>query len=385
MVHMEGSDRPSGPPPRARSCVFCGASGSLTKEHVFGRWLGELGLSEDLVQQVAGPLNGLGRRMGESPPFRTTVRDVCASCNNGWMSVLEGSAQRALTPLIRGQMSHIDAGDRVAVSLWAHKTALVSMLISSDAERRRGHGLPREEYRAFRVSALRGELLPRTTAWVGRYAGEWRLGATRVVPVIVRFPGLPDPETPDGYVFTVVVGELLIQGLRFTSHTPAVARREGGRYLVPLSPSRDARAAVTLTPITEEEFLALAAGGDLALQTPGVSVAPWRPASDLPDSRPRGALVELPLMCGRHVAFYPALLVAAAQKGRFCWFMTSCDCGVAYLIHTEAAGAHAKEAEAPAEIAAIYEALPGRELELASSAGRFFYKEDIQGASFRRR
>ena len=185
-------------------------------------------------------------------------------------------------------------------------------------------------------------------------------------------------------MFTVVVGELLIQGLRFTSHTPALARREGGRYLVPLSPSRDARAAVTLTPITEEEFLALAAGV-LPLADARSLGRSRRPASDLPDSRPRGALVELPLMCGRHVAFYPALLVAAAQKGRFCWFMTSCDCGVAYLIHTEAAGAHAKEAETPAEIAAIYEALPGRELELASSAGRFFYKEDIQGASFRRR
>jgi hypothetical protein len=35
------------------------------------------------------------------------------------------------------------------------------------------------------------------------------------------------------------------------------------------------------------------------------------------------------------------------QRGRFYWFMTACECGTAYLIHTENDGEHAKAADTP--------------------------------------
>ncbi|RJT89951.1 hypothetical protein D6T64_05135 [Cryobacterium melibiosiphilum] len=53
-----------------RACAFCGNTGALTREHVFGDWLSKIGLEDDPVESVAGSLNQIGKRMGESRPFR---------------------------------------------------------------------------------------------------------------------------------------------------------------------------------------------------------------------------------------------------------------------------------------------------------------------------
>ena len=58
----------------------------------------------------------------------------------------------------------------------------------------------------------------------------------------------------------------------------------------------------------------------------------------------------------------PAVLVKEAIHGRSYWFMSSCECGTAYLVHTEADGAHVKSADTPERIEAHYEDPPGLEL-----------------------
>jgi len=65
------------------SCAFCGFTGKLTGEHVFGDWLTRIGLDLEPVEHGAGPLNRIGRSFGAHPPFRQKVKDVCADCNNG--------------------------------------------------------------------------------------------------------------------------------------------------------------------------------------------------------------------------------------------------------------------------------------------------------------
>lgn len=49
------------------------------------------------------------------------------------------------------------------------------------------------------------------------------------------------------------------------------------------------------------------------------------------------------------------------MNGRFYAFVVSCDCSVAYLIHTERDGAHCKSGGAPASIEERYDRLPGGE------------------------
>ncbi len=51
------------------------------------------------------------------------------------------------------------------------------------------------------------------------------------------------------------------------------------------------------------------------------------------------------------------MLAAAATRGRYCAFVTSCECEVSYLIRTEADGAHCKAAGPAAEIRSRYASL----------------------------
>ena len=54
--------------------------------------------------------------------------------------------------------------------------------------------------------------------------------------------------------------------------------------------------------------------------------------------------------------------------------MTSCECRKAYLVQTEADGAHCKAAGTPESIGELYEGLPGGEYQYKDEYGSFFYK-----------
>jgi hypothetical protein len=72
--------------------------------------------------------------------------------------------------------------------------------------------------------------------------------------------------------------------------------------------------------------------------------------------------------------YYPIRLVDEAMCGRFYAFMTACECPSAYLIHTEANGAHCKAADTAEAISAMYEGLPGEEHVIGDEHGVFSYK-----------
>src|SRR5664279_2981044 len=87
----------------ATACVFCGASGTMTKEHVLPDWLERIGLTGQPAAAGSGWLNRSSEYRQTSRPFQTTVKAVCATCNNGWMNQLEQIAGRVLAPIIRGE------------------------------------------------------------------------------------------------------------------------------------------------------------------------------------------------------------------------------------------------------------------------------------------
>lgn len=131
------------------SCAFCCSTKPLTREHVFGQWVSKIGLDLTPARHRTGALNGLPRDIGEQPPYRLQVKNFCARCNNGWMSDLERDAQQVLTLFIFGKPGPIAAEDQAAVAMWAQKTALTTMLVSSEKQRAEGHGLAPAEYAAL--------------------------------------------------------------------------------------------------------------------------------------------------------------------------------------------------------------------------------------------
>jgi hypothetical protein len=93
------------------------------------------------------------------------VRDVCATCNNGWMADLETQAQPILTPLMQDQPRPLTLPDMMVAAVWATKTALVA-----------GRAMPGDKDMAsaetYRWFGAQRQPLPGGIVWLGRYTGD---------------------------------------------------------------------------------------------------------------------------------------------------------------------------------------------------------------------
>lgn len=357
-------------------CAFCGSTEPLTREHVFGQWVSKIGLDLNPVQHRAGPLNGLPRDMGEQAPFRQTVKSFCASCNNGWMSRLEVAAQRVLTPLILGGSATITPADQAVIATWVQKTALTAMLISSKEQRESGYGLSPTEYTALYEHRDLVRPLDASRFWVGQYEGPAGFCAVRVTPLTVRLSGVAEPDVPQCYLMTIVLGNLALQGLRFT--TPAFEIEAiNGLGMPQLWPSHAPVSLPAGQPCTETTFLRFADGRLLQSTVEHVELRPWTHAAELPRSAIVDGKVRVPALCGKHFYYYPVAILEEAFRGRFYAFMTACECQIAYLIQTEPDGAHCKAAGASDSIGQMYEDLPGDEFVIRDETGEFVCKEVV--------
>jgi hypothetical protein len=345
--------------PGSGRCIFCSAAGTMTGEDVLGQWLQRIDLDQSPVPHGTGWLNRIGREIGTRPPYRQRIRDVCTECNSVWMSRLENTASRVLTPFILGTAGVLEGADLGPIAAWMQKTCLTAMYVSTSEDRAAGYGLPAAEYRELYEIRDAQEPLPRSQFWMGRFGGSMAW-SVRVTPLVVTIEGLPEPEFPQGYLMTIVLGQLLLQGVRMTTRGLEVTAgtRQGMPRIWP--------DAVTASwpggdPVDDSRYQAFALGRDLVVQEPHISLRPWKPATDLSASELAGDLVELPTACGKHVAYYPAVLINEAMHGRFYAFAVSCDCGIAYLIRTEPEGAHCKAGGNPSAVAERYAQVPGEE------------------------
>jgi hypothetical protein len=341
----------------------------MTGEDVLGQWLQRIDLDQSQVPHGTGWLNRIGREIGTRPPYRQRIRDVCPECNSGWMSRLENTASRVLTPFILGTAGLIVGSDLGAIAAWAQKTCVTAMYVSTAEDRAAGYGFPAAEYRELYETRDAQEPLPRSQFWMGRFDGAmaWSVRAT---PLVVAVDGLPEPALPQGYLMTIVIGQLLLQGVRMT--TPGVDLSVGAIQSMPrIWPGVTTAGWPEGEPVGDSRYQASALGRDLQVQEPYVTLRPWRPAAELPVSELAGDLVELPTACGKHIAYYPSILINEAIHGRFYTFVVSCDCGIAYLIHTEPDGAHCKAGGDPAGIAELYAQEPGEEETFANRSMTF--------------
>jgi hypothetical protein len=359
----------------AFACAFCGSTTRPRgREHVFPDWLTTIGLESSPVEYYVGWLNRTPRRW-TSAPFTARVRAVCDTCNNGWMSELENAARLVLTSLILGESPELSADDQRLIAAWACKTAFVSLLSSAEEDRADGYGVPPEEYRALYATREHPEPLPYSQYWTGRYVGERPPGAIRVVPMVVELDGLAEPDTPAAYVLTLMVGALIVQGVRFTTPSLFVDLVTEPKLPV-LWPTHEAVSWPPSARIDDPTFERMLLGKALRAVNPGIRLVPFKPATDLRPSRLEGSMLRQPVPCGKHDIFFPAILAhEAEQEGKRYSLMSSCECGIAYLLTLEADGAHFRRDGTPEYIGEAFEALEGDEYQLQDNNGIFFYKE----------
>jgi hypothetical protein len=65
-------------------------------------------------------LPSVNERTWESKKIYTmTANCVCAKCNNGWMSAVEGRTKRFIEPMIEGTVVELDTEAQAAIATWA--------------------------------------------------------------------------------------------------------------------------------------------------------------------------------------------------------------------------------------------------------------------------
>ena len=115
---------------RARNttpCVFCGATGSLSREHVIAKWVRKALQITEPVKVYSGTTY-----VGAAETLAIVFREVCTNCNTGWMERLESAARPVLEPLLLGAAPGtsrvLDPDQQAVLATWAVKTSLLLTL-----------------------------------------------------------------------------------------------------------------------------------------------------------------------------------------------------------------------------------------------------------------
>ena len=111
-------------------CLACGpTSAPESREHVFAQWIleefGSLNLKVGLSRQHHDGAVEQIRQEYRLDSFR--LKKICAPCNNGWMSAVEGNAKPVLLRLINGgaELSSLSVEEKDILARWAGKTAII--------------------------------------------------------------------------------------------------------------------------------------------------------------------------------------------------------------------------------------------------------------------
>lgn len=187
-----------------KPCVFCGRPAD-TAEHVLPCWLrSAVEADGQIAKNRVRTERGL-RRQWAALAFDTAVNSVCRECNNGWMSRLEESAKPLLQPMIVGGPQHtFDPREQELLAKWAMKTGLMVSLTVG----------------ATKIPAAHFDYLFRSQRPPDNFR-IWIARCSRGQPAVFYLfqPFHFEKRTSDGqtsrsdhYVFTLRLGELVLQG-----------------------------------------------------------------------------------------------------------------------------------------------------------------------------
>src|SRR5688572_19518 len=103
---------------------------TLTLEHVWPGWISRYLFGAPRANRfTATRFNGPSRTPAGKPftadELNHQARLVCAVCNSGWMSALEGHAKPVLQPLLRGRRVTLDKNDLATLRAWIVLRAMI--------------------------------------------------------------------------------------------------------------------------------------------------------------------------------------------------------------------------------------------------------------------
>jgi hypothetical protein len=143
----------------AEACIFCdNKSGS--REHLWPKWVHE--------RKDFGPLK-MKRGKAEKvivPHPEITVKTVCGTCNNGWMSDLEAENIPLIGSMLQDIAIPLDEQQQRTVAAWSVKTAMMS-------DSTKGRLAPNRFYNRNECVNMRlaREIPAHTLIWIGRMDG----------------------------------------------------------------------------------------------------------------------------------------------------------------------------------------------------------------------
>ncbi len=136
-------------------CAFCKQIATLTGEHIWSEWMGELFPNQRHIFR---------RHMEGEPEIRTwesrqidvTAKVVCADCNNGWMSNLESQhAKPAMRDLILSDAPVKLFRQRIgSIVAFAYKTAV----IGNAMQRKRSDSFPKSVFSSALLRRFKSSL-----------------------------------------------------------------------------------------------------------------------------------------------------------------------------------------------------------------------------------
>ena len=213
-----------------KNCIFCGAAGKLSDEHIWGGWTSKYVprptnkhnfhsvVATTPTQEKSEPL-----RIVPGDPLNSKVRVVCKPCNNGWLSQIQEKAKPYLIPLFDGQTATLGKEAQRWIATWAAMATMTGEYLSRDMQ---NVAVPQQE----RTKFMRTRRPPQNwRIWIGKYerekwAGQWRHNSfpiyseDKIMEVTASGKRLPNHQTT-----SFIIGKLFVHV--FSGHFRGIIMR----------------------------------------------------------------------------------------------------------------------------------------------------------------
>jgi hypothetical protein len=193
-------------PVTARQCLFCDAP-ATSREHIIPKWIYDL-MRRTYPHTKAFELEipGVSLWRGES-----TIRMVCAHCNEAWMSELENAVKPIISPAILAQ-SRVSLGrpEQAIVATWITKTVMLPEFGPTARERR--ERVPEPYFNQHDRSFLRQHLEPPDDVfiWLAEFGGRLRFSFHQDADILLPSKA-PLFGSGRGYCSTMSIGNFAFQ------------------------------------------------------------------------------------------------------------------------------------------------------------------------------
>jgi len=223
-----------------------------------------LGFQERLGVRSPEPLKVTSRQGQVSS---TTIRSVCAKCNNGWMNTVEEAARPNLTSLITGKRNLLTPE---AQQLVARRVALKVLVSEHD------HPVTAVTRSDERVAFMKSRQFPDgMKIWIGKCGAEsWQSAYYRYSARIPDPPGLESPPGNNVQAIAFGMGDLFIYVFQNRSKVPMDTEVFGQGFVVQVLPAGEECPWPPPNAISADDANALA----YALPDKFNVAVGWRPA-----------------------------------------------------------------------------------------------------------